>query len=68
MNEKRFICLDEYGEDLNSTEGYRDRNKNHYKFMDGLRLNVSDRDDQRSISLALLLKRKKSKGLEIYKM
>ena len=68
MDEKRFICLNEYGDDLNSTESQRDRNKNQYKFMDDLRLNVFDRDDQRSISLALLLKRKKRKGVEIYKM
>ena len=68
MNEKRFICLDEYGDDLNSTESQRDRNKNQYKFMDDLRLNVSSSEDQQSISLALLLKRNKSKGVEMYKM
>ena len=67
IGEKKFICLDEH-DDVDDTESQRGRDKNQYKFMDDLRINISDSEDQRTISLALLLKRNRSKAIEMYKM
>ena len=68
MEEKKFICLDGYDADLNDADSQRDRGKTHDKLLDDLQLNSTETSDQRSISLALLLKRNKIKGVEMYKM